>query len=246
MNGRSLFVSASAAAIALCTLSSCTSQPDTVEVFSFPAQFAEERPQQPLVALDAFRDDERFYIRYRIGEEIRYTGGEWANRIDLKSVVAAEGAQGPFIVPLQYHQSERWTGVPDDTVAARVLSVELWQQFRDAFVASLMQQDRRQGVVLQFETDDYFLYSDAAGDFHSVPLDDKPADVEIGRRVSFGDLVQQGVPQLRDFLDENGILDDRVIFNTGDTGTYSLPFLYVNLELPLAAFNRVEPATEPC
>lgn len=227
--------------VTLIVLSSCNSQPDTVEVLAIPARFAEEAPQPAILALDAFRDEQNFYVRYQAGDEIKYTGGEWANRIDLKAAPAGAGPRGPYILPLQYHRTTPWASVPEDTVAARILGVQRWQQFRDLFVGSLLPEGGTDGVVLHFDIDDYFLYRDGAGNFHSVPLDEKPSDYGIGRRVSFGDLVQEGVPRLRTFLRNIGIDDDRVVFNTGDTGDYALPFLYVNLNSPLAVFARNEP-----
>jgi hypothetical protein len=46
-----------------CTLLSCTSQPETTDYVTLPARFADEMPGEPLVALEAFRDDARFYVR---------------------------------------------------------------------------------------------------------------------------------------------------------------------------------------
>ncbi|MGI9262992.1 MAG: hypothetical protein ACR2QR_13190, partial [Woeseiaceae bacterium] len=116
----------------------CTSQPETSEVLTFPARFADEEPLEPLVALAAFLDDRHFYIRYRKGEEILFTGSEWANRIELQEVMAGGPAPGPYILPLEYHQQQRWTDPPVAPVSARILSSADWQQFRDYFFDSIL------------------------------------------------------------------------------------------------------------
>ncbi len=219
----------------------CTSQPETGEIFTFPARFADEAPVEPLVALAAFLDDRHFYIRYRKGEEILFTGSEWGNRIELQEINAGGPAAGPYILPLEYHQQQRWTDPPVDPVSAKILSSDDWQQFRDRFFDSILPKTGDAGIVLHFYIDDYFLYFDAEGVFHSIVLLDKPAEYSVSDQYTFAELVASGAPQLEEYLQEKGVTDRRILFNTGDTGAYSLPFLYVNLDLPLAVFGRDQP-----
>ena len=230
-----------AVAIAIAAMMSCTSQPEPTEYLTLPARFADEGPQEPLVALDAWRNDTEFFVRYRYGDEVRYSGGEWASRVQLETLTAAGNQDGPFILPLQYHRTEPWSEMPPGPVSATILSSGDWQAFRDAFLESILPRDAKTGIVLHFYQDDYFLYFDAAAEFQSVVLDDKPADYSIAERVSFVDFLDSGIPLLADFLEKKGIDDNRIVFNTGDTGAYSLPFLYVNLEYPVAVFGRLEP-----
>ena len=56
--------------------------------------------------------------------------------------------------------------------------------------------------------------------------------------LSFADFMREGLPQLELFLQEEGVNSRRVVFSTGDAGAYSLPFLYVDLDLPIAVFVR--------
>jgi len=207
-----------------------------------PARFADEGPSEPLVALDAFIDETDFYIRYQIGDDILYTGGEWANRINLATIEAGGAQGGPYILPLQYHQTERWASTPDEPVVAKVLSSDDWQTLRGRIFENILPRSGRSGVVLHFYVDDYFLYFDEEGTFQSTVLLDKPAEYSISARFTFASFLESGTPLLEEFLTEKGISERRILFNTGDTGTYSLPFLYVNLDLPLAAFARHEPA----
>ena len=50
-------------------LASCTAQPEPGEFPTLPARFADEGPAEPLVALEAFRDETNFFIRYQVGNE---------------------------------------------------------------------------------------------------------------------------------------------------------------------------------
>jgi len=237
------------AGLFLCaSLGPCTSQPETSDFPTLPARFADEGPQQPLIALEAFRDDTDFFIRYQFGDEILYTGGEWGERIDLEAIESGSSQSGPFILPLQYHHAQKWAEEPANPVYASILGSEDWKKFRDAFFASVLPKTERLGIVLHFYVDDYFLYFDRDGVFQSRVLLEKPADYEIAAQVTFAEFLEQGLPLLREFLATKGIDDNRIVFNTGDTGAYSLPFLYVNLDLPLAVFGRHEPrgrASEP-
>jgi cardiolipin synthase len=226
--------------VAIATMS-CNSQPEPADYVTLPARFAEEGPAEPMEALEAFRDESSFYVRYRIGEEIRYTGGEWSDRIPLDSIAAGGNHEGTFVVPLGYHRTDPWAKRPAEPVAATILSSRDWQVFRDGLLTSLVPVGGHEGIVLHFYVDDYFLYYDEQGVFRSVLLVDKPPDYEIGRQISFGEFLEDGVPLLEKYLEGKGIADRRILFNTGDTGRYSLPFLYVNLDLPLAAFARHVP-----
>ncbi|MGI9205122.1 MAG: phospholipase D-like domain-containing protein [Woeseiaceae bacterium] len=229
--------------IAVCssTLCACKSQPEPGEFVTLPARFADEGLAQPLVAQEAFLDDQHFYIRYQKGEEILFTGGQWSNRIELQALVAGGPANGPYIMPLEYHQQERWEEDPEDPVSATILSSADWEAFRDLFFDSKLPKTGNTGVVLHFYIDDYFLYFDENGVFHSTPLLDMPAGYSVSERYTFGEFVASGAPQLETFLQERGIADSRILFNTGDTGAYSLPFLYINLDLQLAVFGRDQP-----
>lgn len=221
---------------------SCTAQPEPTEILTLPARFADEAPSLPLTAIEAYRDDTEFYVRYRQGDEILHTGGEWSKLIRIDRLAEGGPQDGPFIAPLQYHREEGWQAPPPDAITATVLSSDDWQTFRDGFISFVLPKDEHVGIVLHFYVDDYFLYFDEEGDFQSVVLDDKPADYRMADQVSFVDFLDRGVPLLEKFLGQKEITSRRVVFNTGDTGAYSLPFLYVNLDLPVAVFARNEPA----
>jgi cardiolipin synthase len=57
----------------------------------------------------------------------------------------------------------------------------------------------------------------------------------------FDEFMRRGRPILDEFLAEQGITQTEFVFNTGDAGLYSLPFLYMNTERHLLVFVRHVP-----
>ena len=85
------------------------------------------------------------------------------------------------------------------------------------------------------------LYYNESNIFEARRFIDKPAEFSVQATFGFEEFLRRGLPQLESFLADEGVAARRVLFSTGDTGAYSLPFLYVNLDLPIAAFLRDTP-----
>jgi cardiolipin synthase len=225
--------------VAVCLLS-CSPENEHTEYPTLVGRFPTETLLEPLIADQAYIGDFEFFVRFRRGKELYYGGGEWASRIDLQEVKDT-GRAGPYIVPLGYQQFDRWNLAPNDVMPARILSIADWQMFRDQLFTALLPQERRTGIVLDFGVDDYFLYYDSDGVFQATVIQQKPGDYNINRRVAFSEFMRLGWPTFDAFLSERGITERRVAFNTGDTGDYSLPFIYVNRDLRVVAFVRRPP-----
>jgi cardiolipin synthase len=224
---------------ALWILAACVPEPGQLDYPVLVGRFADEGEPSNLVAEEAWLSGTDFYVRFRRGNEIRYGGGNWAKRIPILELSEGEQYNGPYLLPLQYEQEERWRELPDDRVAATLLSVSDWHALRERLFDRILPRDGRSGVVLHFNVDDYFLYYDENGNFEATVIDAKPGDYAIAGRITMPELVDQGLPVLEAFLSERGIDARRIAFNTGDTGYYSLPFLYVNRDLPIAVFIRM-------
>jgi len=191
-----------------------------------------------MVADEVYISESHFYARIWRGEEVIYSGGEWENRIQLQDATAGGDYSGPYILPLEYQQSQRWKELPEDALSVRTLSSKDWQTFRDQLFSGLLPESEHGGIVLHFQTDDYFLYEDAQGEFQATVIENKPGEYPVVDRIAFSDFLRDSLPLLESYLAERGIADRRIAFNTGDTGDYSLPFIYVNRDLPLAVFIR--------
>jgi cardiolipin synthase len=213
------------------------------EKMTLQGRFAEEGVLEPLVALEAFGAGGEFFIRYKSAAGVIYGGGNWSNRIDLTSQATDDDFtySGPYILPLEYQQRERWTKVPEKEIIPALLSIEQWNRFHDRLFASVVPRLEQAGIVMHFDNDDYFLFYNEANSFECRLFLNKPTNYSVKESINFRDFLRLALPQLEQFLDEEGISNRRVVFSTGDTGAYSLPFLYVNLDQPVAVFMRYAP-----
>ncbi len=228
----------------------CSGQPDVIEEVTledYPTlqgRFVEEGVLEPLTAVDAFIGDDEFFISYEGVDGLVYAGGNWSKKIDIIAVEQnTDGTYtGPYILPLEYQQRKAWTEIPSTPILPRLLSSEQWGRFREQLFASVLPRAGKVGVVMYFDNDDYFLFYNDTDRFEARRILEKPADYSIGEGISFAEFIRRGLPQLKVFLEQEGVSERRIVFNTGDVGAYSLPFLYVDLDLPIAVFVRYAPA----
>ena len=232
------------------TAGSCSSQPDTIgeslpeDYPTLQGRFAEEGVLEPLIANEAFIGDDEFYISYEGVDGLVYAGGNWSNKIDIVAVEhnSDDSYSGPYILPLEYQQREPWADVPSTPILPRLLSSEQWGRFREQLFASVLPRAEKVGVAMHFDNDDYFLYYNDVDRFEARLILEKTTDYSVGHGISFAEFIRRGLPQLKVFLQQEGVTERRIVFNTGDAGAYSLPFLYVDLDLPIAVFVRYAPA----
>ena len=196
-----------------------------------------------MLAEKAYLDDTHFFVKYRTGDKIVYAGGNWRGRVELVDRAEGQGEDFtvPFMLPLEYHQSEVWPELPAGARRLRILGVERWREFRDRLLVSILPIEGRVGVVLSFENDDYFLYYDENRKFNATLVQDKPADYQIADILGFDEYLRRGLPILEDYFAQEKIEEREFVFNTGDSGAYSLPFLYGNLDRRIAVFVRFVP-----
>ena len=206
-----------------------------------PAQeLVGESPTAVMTALESYRGDAKFFIKYRSGDQIFYSGGDWQHRLELSKEPVPASYASPSMLPMQFRQQDPWDSLPDDAIRIPVLGVEQWQELRNRMLRSVVPANGT-GLVVDFEFMEYFLYYEPDGQFRAMRLLDKPAAYSVHERLNFIEFMRSARPLLDSFLRERGITEPEFIFNTGDTGLYSLPFLYINTELHLLAFIRHMP-----
>lgn len=195
-----------------------------------------------MTALEGYRDGTNFYIKYRLGGRILYAGGNWRERVDLveSPAPAPPNYAVPSLVPIHYHQTTPWDSLPPDAINIPIFGVDKWRLLRDRLLRAEVPADGR-GLVVNFEHAEYFLYYDRQGVFQATRLHDKPADYRVHAHLRFDEFMRRGRPILQQYLAEQGITHTEFVFNTGDTGWYSLPFLYVNTDRHLLVFVRNVP-----
>ena len=205
---RVIVVMASAMALLALPVPGATEDVRPSDLPTLHGQFAPEAPGQMLIAMEAFLADEHFYVKYRVGSRVVFSGGQWARRIPADVMEPGKDFNGPYMLPLEYHQSDRWPRTFDESQRRRILDRSDWVAFRNLLIKSLLPMKSGVGIVLQFQSDDYFLYYDQAGNFHAVPIESKPVDYAIHTRLTFREFLQQGAPVMERFLTERGV-DER-------------------------------------
>ena len=196
----------------------------------------------PMVALAVYRNESDFFVKYRYGDRTLYAGSNWQDRVDLidSPAPASPNYTTPSLVPMQYHQETPWESLPNDAISVPVLGIEKWYLLRDRLLRSVVP-DNGTGLVIDFVYDEYFLFYNREGKFQATRLLDKPADYRVHANLRFDEFMRRGRPILDEFLAEQGIAQTELVFNTGDAGSYSLPFLYLNTERHLLVFVRNVP-----
>ncbi len=209
-----------------------------------PGRFAHDPVTKPLVAIEALIGPREFYISYEDDEGTVYSGGTWANRVDISALARgdADAYAGPFILPLEYHQRARWKNVPDNPIRPRLLSSKYWNRFIDQVFEAVLPKVEMTGIVMHFGEDDYFLFYNDINNFEARLIIDKPENYVVAETIDFAEFLQRASPVLDAFLAGESIDDRRLVFSTGDAGAYSLPFIYVDRDLPLGIFVRYAPS----
>ena len=202
----------------------------------------------PMIALEGYRDGTNFFVKYSLGGRILYSGGNWRERVELVEDEAMPSNYAvPSLVPMQYRQSTPWEALPEDAINIPIFGVEQWQLLRDRLLRAVVPADGT-GLVVDFGHAEYFLYYDKGGEFNATRLQDKPRNYRVQSVLRFDEFMRRGRPILQQYLLEQGITDTEFVFNTGDSGWYSLPFLYINVERQLLVFVRnvpLEPVAIP-
>lgn len=193
----------------------------------------------PVIAQAVYRDGTDFFFKLRHGKQGLYAGAY----LSAAKVVNAEQQSRQFSAPslaaIDYYQSTPWTALPNEASKIPVLAIDQWYQLRDELFESVIPRDKT-GLVMNFEYEDYFLFYDHQENFQATRLVDKPGDYQVKGYLHFEKFVSDAARVLKGFMLRQGITAEEFIFNTGDVGLYSLPFLYVNThERQLAFFRNV-------
>ena len=214
------------------------------EIRLLPGRFAEDPVTHPLTAVEAYIGPDEFFLSYAGENGLVYSGGRWSQRINLDELEQpAEGAHaGPYILPMEYHRAERWSDLPESPVTPRLMTSKQWGRFIEMMFATVLPRTEMTGIVMHFDEDDYFLYYNDINNFEARLLIDKPENYTVAERVGFLDFIKRALPVMEAFLAEEGVTERRLLFSTGDAGTYSLPFIYVDMDIPLGTFLRYAPA----
>lgn len=218
--------------------------PSIDELRVLPGRFADEPVTRPLKAVEAYIGREEFFVAYEGEDGLVYSGGNWSNRVDLTTLRQGPDGDyaGPFILPLEYHGAKRWESLPENPIVPRLLSSKYWNRFIDDVFETVLPKADMNGIVMHFGEEDYFLYYNDINNFEARLIIDKPDNYVVAETIDFMEFIERAQPVLDRFLEKEGIDDRRIVFSTGDTGTYSLPFIFIDRDIPIGIFVRYAPS----
>lgn len=215
-------------------LVSCTSSP-------LEQPPGEEVPDEDsLLALEAYRGSDRYFLRYRRGEDIYYTAGDLKGRQLLQADSPAREFDSAQIDPLDPTAVQDWEALKTDLTPIPILPISAWAAFRDRVFAGFMPTTPGQGVAVGFDRGDYFFFYDRKGRFRARLLIDKPPWYEVVATIDLQNYYDRWQPLLQQFLDEQGLETDEVMFNTGDLEAGAIPFIYVSTRSKLIVLIRYD------
>jgi cardiolipin synthase len=217
---------------------------DDRELRTLPGRFAEEAVTQPLLAVEAYIGADKFFVAYESEDGLVYSGGSWSDRVDLTALSQGPDGDyaGPFILPLEYQQASRWDALPENPIVPLLLGSKYWNRFIDRVFDSVLPEADMTGIVMHFGEEDYFLYNNDINNFEARLIIDKPKNYVVAETIDFMEFIRRSQPIMEAFLVEEGIEDRRIVFSTGDAGAYSLPFIFIDRDLPIGIFARYAPA----
>jgi cardiolipin synthase len=241
---RFLLLLLSMLAAAGCASQPASEDPSHADLRVLPGRFADEPVTKPLTAVEAYIGRDEFFVAYESEDGLVYSGGNWSNRVDLTALRQGPRGDydGPFILPLEYHSTKRWPALPDNPIVPRLLGSKYWNRFIDEVFATVLPKAEMTGIVMHFGEEDYFLFNNDINNFEARLIIDKPDNYVVAETIDFMDFIERAQPVLDRFLAEEGIEDRRIVFSTGDTGTYSLPFIFIDRDIPIGIFVRYAPS----
>ena len=203
----------------------------------------EDVPSDPvMLALEAYRGDAQYLLRYRRGEDTYYVAG------DLQGRTQAPQRQREYQMPdlrlVEHERPSAWVDMTRNLSPVPILGIDDWSAFRDAVFAEFLPTESNTGVAVSFGRGDYFFFTDSEGRFRARRLIDKPPWYRVERRVDLEPFFEQWQPKLQAFLAQRGLNTGEVLFNTGDLDRGAIPFIYVNTETRLIVLMRYEEIPE--
>jgi len=177
--------------------------------------------------MEAYRGQDRYFLRYRLNEEFYYTSGDLRGR-QLAQKARGENYDPAGVDTLTPRLVDDWHGISKQLTPVPILGISDWIRFRDRVLESFMPSESGTGVSVSFEQDRYFFFYDRQRRFRATRLVDKPPWYEVTASIDLDDYYRRWEPILMDYLRGESIDSDEVLFNTGyhDAGTF--PFVYIN------------------
>jgi cardiolipin synthase len=205
----------------------------------------EEVPAEPpLLALEAYRGYDQYFLRYLRDDEVFYTLGDLKGRTPpaIGRDIADYGT--PTVAPMRHDAPEDWVELTSNLTPVPILGIEQWSEFRDSLFGEFLPRERNTGVAVSFDRADYFFFYDQMGRFRARRLIDKPPWYTVTTRIDLTDYFDRWQPKLEAYLARHKLSGGEVLFNTGDLDKGAIPFVYVNTHSRLIVLIRYDEISE--
>ena len=201
----------------------------------------EEVPDTPaLLAIDAFRGNDQYFLRYRRGQEIFYAAGDLKTTKNNTPSQSNDSYDTPTMSPLESDQNDDWLELTRNMERIPVLSIRDWEALRQLLFEDILPRKLNTGIAVSFDRADYFFFYDSLGRFRARRLIDKPAWYTVGAHIDLKTFFEQWQPELLRFLADRNIQSTEMLFNTGDLDQGAIPFIYINTKNKLIVLVRYD------
>ncbi|MEH6588662.1 MAG: phosphatidylserine/phosphatidylglycerophosphate/cardiolipin synthase family protein [Halioglobus sp.] len=209
------------------------------------APIGEDIPDQPiLLALEASRGNDQYFLKYQRGNDIYYAAGDLKGRSAPDSPVKETRYQTATVETLEPSETDDWSQLTRSLSPIPILGVSEWEEFRSRIFGGFMPRQKNSGVAVSFERGDYFFFYDKKDRFRARRLIDKPPWYSVSASINLQRYFEKWQPVLQTFLKEKGLSGNEVLFNTGDLDKGSIPFIYVSTQNKLIVLIRYDELPE--
>jgi cardiolipin synthase len=226
-----------ALSLAMALTAACTS-PEPVN------PIGEEIPPEPLLlALEAYRGNGQYYLRYRRDQEVYYTIGDLRGR--APPIPPSDVPDHtPTLSPMVQDVPDDWIEFTRDLTPVPILGIDQWSEFRDGVFNEFLPTQPNTGVAVTFDRADYFFFYDREGRFRARRLIDKPPWYTVSATIDLTEYFDKWQPLLQTYLRKQGLQGNEVLFNTGDLDRGAIPFIYINTRTRLIVLIRYDEIPE--
>ena len=156
----------------------------------------EEIPPDPvMLALEAYRGEAQYLLRYRRGEDTYYVAGDLQG--PTQSPQREQSYQMPGLTLVEHERPSAWVEMTRNLDPVPILGIDDWSLFRDAVFADFLPTAANTGVAVSFGRGDYFFFHDKEGRFRARRLIDKPPWYKVAKRVDLEPFFEHWQPRLQ-------------------------------------------------
>ena len=213
--------------------------PETMQTAGEPSADARLRFDTPVALTQAAWKNDLLYVRFTDGHQFYEARVSARDQINLSihqewfpvyqvqrltDETYQAGIQGAL--PIRHLDKTHW-----DALASRIA---------DAFVKPI---PPGKGILINIRDQEHFIYRRPDGSLAECPLMEKPADIDLVANHRLEALVTPIFDCLDDYLQSIGEKDPYLVFETGETGPYARPFVFVDRNEKRSHYLSLEPYT---